>query len=162
MIKSPVFEISLSSIHSVHIPEDIARLFIDKGCSRVQVIASHEGKSITYYAALQKVRGNFVVMLNKPNQKKLDVFPNDYFQMQLLEDTSKYGVDVPEELTVVLESDPDAFEIFESLTMGKRRGLIYRVAAYKTSQTRIDKTLLMVDNLKRGIRDPKALFKRLG
>ncbi len=161
MTESPVFDISLSSMHSVHIPEDIARPFIDKGHNRVKVIVCFKGKTIGYHAALQKIKGNFVVMLNKPNQKKLGVFPNDYFQMQLVEDRSKYGVDVPEELTAVLESDPDAFKLFESLTMGKKRGLIYTVASYKTSQTRIDKSLMMTENLKRGIRDPKALFKPL-
>ena len=161
MIESPVFDISLSSMHSVYIPGEIAHLFIDKGHKRVKVTASFKGKTISYYAALQKNKDNYVVMLNKPNQKKLGVFPNDYFQMQLLEDTSKYGVDVPEELEAVFESDPEAFEIFESFTMGKRRGLIYSVAGYKTSQTRIDKSLLLAQNLKRGIRDPKTLFKPL-
>ncbi|MBT8234655.1 MAG: YdeI/OmpD-associated family protein [Bacteroidia bacterium] len=160
-MESPVFDIALSSIHSVYIPEDIARLFIDKGHNRVKVKVSFKGQSISYYAALQKIKGNFIVMLNKPNQKKLGVFPNDYFQMQLVEDTSRYGVDVPEELEAVFESDPDAFDIFESLTMGKRRGLIYSVAGYKSSQTRIEKSLVLAENLKRGIRDPKSLFKPL-
>ncbi|MDH3698891.1 MAG: YdeI/OmpD-associated family protein [Flavobacteriaceae bacterium] len=148
-------------MHSVQIPEEIAFIFIKQGYRRVKVKASFEGKSIEYYAALQKVKGNFILMLNKPNQKKLGIFSNDYFQIQLFEDTSKYGVDMPEELEAVLDSDPDAYEVFESLTLGKKRGLIYAVAAYKTSQTRIDKSLLMADNLKREIRNPKELFKPL-
>ncbi|WP_258848503.1 hypothetical protein [Polaribacter sp. WD7] len=40
--------------------------------------------------------------------------------MQLFEDTSKYGVDMPEEHEAVLMSDYDAYCIFESFTAGKK------------------------------------------
>ena len=70
-----------------------------------------------------------------------------------------YGVEVPEEFEAVLFSDPDAHDIFETLTPGRKRGLIYAIARYRNSQTRIDKTLLLCDRLKRGVRDPRELLK---
>ncbi|MEO1012933.1 MAG: YdeI/OmpD-associated family protein [Bacteroidota bacterium] len=75
--------------------------------------------------------------------------------------TSKYGVDVPEEFEAVLLSDHEAEKIFESLTAGKKRGIIYTIARYKNSQTRIDKSILLCENLKRGIRDQRDLLKPL-
>ena len=160
MIKSPVFEASLSGIHSFFVPKEIALPFLDQGHDRVQVRINFEEKEVGYYAALRPIKGRYPIMLNKANQKELGLFPNDYFRVQLLEDTSRYGVDLPEEFEAVMASDPEAQEIFDSLSMGKRRGLIYVVLRYKNSQTRIEKSLLLCENLKRGIRDPKELFHR--
>ena len=101
------------------------------------------------------------MMFGKRYQKELGLFPNDEFQLQFFEDTSKYGDEVPEEIEAVMLSDYDAYQIFETLTDGRKRGLIYAIARYKNSQTKIDKTLLLCENLKRGIRDPRELFKPL-
>lgn len=147
-------------MHSVQIPVEIATPFIEKSHKRVKVVASFEGKSLEIYAALNKWKdGSFSIMFSKNNQKTLGIFPNDYFQIQLLEDTSKYGVDLPEEFEAVMFSDYEAHQIFESFTPGKKRGIIYMIARYKNSQTRIDKAILLCENLKRGIRDNKELLK---
>ncbi|MEK6155559.1 YdeI/OmpD-associated family protein [Flavobacteriaceae bacterium 3-367] len=158
-MESPIFEVTLSGIHSLVIPENIVRPFLEKGHKRVRVRASFDGRDITFHGALQKWRGQYVLTFGKSNQKALGIFPNDYFQLQFFEDTSKYGVEIPEELDAVLLSDYEAYKIFESLTDGKKRGLIYMIARYKTPQTRIDKSLLLCENLKRGIRDAKELLK---
>ncbi|WP_161991923.1 YdeI/OmpD-associated family protein [Flagellimonas algicola] len=79
--------------------------------------------------------------------------------MQFFEDTSKYGVEMPEELEAVLSTDMDAETIFESFTDGKKRSIIYMISGYKNSQTRIDKSLLLCENLKRGVKDNKALLE---
>ena len=99
------------------------------------------------------------MMFGKRYQKVLGIFPNDYFQLQFFEDDSKYGVEMPEELDAVLQSDPEAFQIFDSFTDGKKRGIIYGVLSYKNSQTRIDKSILICENLKRGIRHNPDLLK---
>ena len=124
------------------------------------MIASFENKEIEFHAALKKEKtGLFRIYFSKAKQKELGVFPNDYFKLQIFEDTSKYGVDMSEELEAVLLSDYDAFQIFESLTPGKQRSIIYAISRYKASQTRIDKSILLTDNLKRGIKDPKLWLK---
>ena len=158
-MKSPVFEVSLQGSHSLVIPEDFALLFLDQGHKRVQVSAVFEGNSIRFYAALQKYNQQYVITFGKRYQKQLGVFPNDYFQLQLMEDTSKYGVEMPEELTAVLSSDDEAHRIFHSLTEGKIRSLIYMISRFKNSQTKIDKSIILADNLKRGVRDQKELLK---
>ena len=158
-MNSPVFEVSLRGSHSLIIPDAHALPFVEKGLSRVRVVANFEGSTLNFHAALQKYQGQFVMTFGKRYQKELGVFPNDYFELQLFEDDSKYGVEMPEELQAVLEADPEAFEIFESFTEGKIRSLIYTIARYKNSQTRIDKAIILTENLKHGVRDPRDLFK---
>lgn len=159
-MKSPVFEISVTgSSHSLVLPEKIIRPFLDENLKRVRAIASFNTKEITFYGAIQKRGDHHYMMFGKRYQKELGIFPNDYFKLQLFEDTSKYGVAMPEELEAVLLSDFDEYEIFESLTDGKKGGLIYAITRYKNTQTRIDKSLLMCENLKRGIREKRILLK---
>ncbi|WP_299256793.1 YdeI/OmpD-associated family protein [uncultured Aquimarina sp.] len=160
-MKSPVFETSLQSIHSILIPAEIAESFINQNHKRVVVQAQYQNKSVQFHAALQKRKELFSVMFSKKYQKQLGVFPSDYFQVQLLEDTSKYGVEMPEELEAVLQSDPEASEIFESFTAGKKRSLIYYVLGFKNSQTRIDKALIITENIRLGIKNPRELIKKL-
>ncbi len=160
-MKSSIFETSLTSNHSFIIPDKTAHLFIDKKHKRVLVKITYKSKSVTYHAALQKLKGSYYVTFNTSNQKELGIFPSDYFSVQLLKDTSKYGVEMPEEFEAVLQSDLEASEIFESLTDGKKRSLIYFILRIKKTQTRIDKALIITENLKMGIRDQRALIKRI-
>lgn len=159
-LKSKRFEISITgSYYSLLLPEDIIAPFLEKKLKRVKVKATFEGKELNFHGAIQKRNGMHYMMFGKRYQKELGVFPNDYFQLQFFEDDSKYGVEVPEEFDAVMLSDYDAFQIFETLTPGKQRGLIYAIARYKNSQTRIDKSLLICENLKRGIRNPMNMLK---
>jgi hypothetical protein len=160
VLKSPVFEISVTgSYYSLALPEHIIKPFLVKNLKRVKVKASFEGKELWFHGAIQKRNDNYYMMLGKRYQKELGIFPNDYFQIQFFEDDSKYGVELPEEFEAVMSSDYEAFKIFESLTAGRKRGLIYAIARYKNSQTRIDKTILLCENLKLGIRDPREMLK---
>lgn len=161
MLKSPVFEVTVKGTHGIDLPYEIVTPFIENGQKRVKVKAAFEKKNIEFHAALSKYKGKYMMMFSKAKQKELGLFPNDYFEMQFFEDTSKYGVEVPEEFEAVMLSDYDAFQIFESFTKGKQRGIIYGISRYKNSQARIDKSILVCENLKRGIRDNMALFKSL-
>jgi len=159
-LKSEPFEITITgTYYSLKLPEHIVKPFVEKNLKRVKATANFKGKELSFHAALQKRNGSYYMMFGKRYQKELGVFPNDYFQLQFFEDTSKYGVEVPEELDAVFSSDHKAFEVFESFTPGKQRGLIYAISRYANSQTRIDKSLLLCENLKRGIRDNRMLLK---
>ena len=161
-MKSEAFEITLTGkYYSLLLPDEIVSPFIEKKLKRVKVKASFQGKELVFHAAIQKRNGSFYMMFGKRYQKELGVFPNDYFRLQFFEDTSKYGVEMPEELDAVLISDYDAFEIFETLPIGMQRGLIYTIIRYKNVQTRVDKSLILCENLKRGIRDRRKLFSPL-
>lgn len=160
-MKPSSFETILNSSHTIIVPQTIVNLFIKAGHKRVIVEIAFNNKSVKFHAALQKYQGHYHVMFNKQNQKTLGILPNDYFEVTLTPDTSKYGVEMPEELDAVLQSDPEAYDIFESLSDGKKRSLIYYILKIKSSQNRIDKSLIITENLKRGIRDNKELIKKI-
>jgi len=160
-MKSEIFNIGLLDQYHLQIPEAIAEPFANAKQFRVKVRATFNGNSIEFYAAIKndKNTDDYRMMFGKRLQKELGVYQNDYFEMQLFEDISKYGVDMPEELEAVFKSDHQAFQIFESFTAGKQRSIIYTVIRIKTIQTRIDKALILCDNLKRGETNPMKLFK---
>ncbi len=161
MIKSQAFEVTLADKQSVLLPAVYISDFIKGNHKRVRVKASYEGQHIDFYAALKREKsGLHKIYFSKAKQKELGVFMNDYFQLQIFEDTSKYGVEISEELEAVLLSDYDAFTIFENLTPGKQRSIIYAIQRYKSPQMRVDKALILIENLKRGITDQKLWFKK--
>lgn len=160
-MKSNMFSIGLLDQYHLYIPSEIVQPFMVSKQSRVKAKATFKQNSIEFYAALKidKNTDDYKMMFGKRLQKELGVFQNDYFQMQLFEDTSKYGVEMPEELDAVFKTDHEAFTIFEGLTAGKKRSIIYTIVRIKNTQSRIDKALIMCENLKRGETNPVKLFK---
>jgi len=161
MLKSLPFEVTLADKQSVILPEEPIKAFIESGHKRIKVFAQFENQRIEFYAALKKEKtGLFRIYFSKAKQKELGVFMNDYFILEVSEDTSKYGVEMSEELEAVLLSDYEAYNIFENLTPGRQRSIIYTIGRFKSSQTRVDKAILLTENLKRGIMDPKLWLKK--
>ena len=147
-------------MHSLIIPKDVAEAFLQPDRNRVQITATFLDRQVHFHAALQKGdQGDYRITFGKQLQKQLGVFKNDFFTIELKPDQSKYGVEIPEELEAVLLTDLEAYDRFESLTPGRQRSIIYSIRRYKSPQTRVDKSLIVCENLKRGITDLKLLFK---
>jgi len=89
------------------------------------------------------------ITFSNPRMKKLHVREGDTVNVLLVRDFSKYGFDVPEEFEELLRQDDIARERFESLSMGKRRSIIYLILQVKSSQKRIEKSIFLLENLKR-------------
>ena len=102
------------------------------------------------------------IVLSKARMKKLDVHLNDEVKVELKRDFSKYGFDVPEEFTEVLNQDPEGKERFESLTMGTQRAIIYLVVQLKSSNKKIEKSIFFLENLKRAKKGEETMRNALG
>lgn len=158
-IKTPKFPVHISGTHGVSIPEEYAIVFLEAGQKRVQIKAFFKDHSIDFHGAIHKYQGQYLISFGKRYQKELGVFPTDFFEFQLIENTTEYGVEIPEAMKAVMESDPEGLSYFKNLTDGRKRGLIYYVKRFKTEQTQVDKALVIFENLKRGITDPRELIK---
>lgn len=160
-MKTEKLKLTHTNPHNIFIPNLVFKPFADKKMSRVKVEFIFNNIKLDFYAAIKKdkISGDYKMMISKQKQKELGLSLGDEFEIQLFEDTSKYGVEMPEELEAVLMSDYDAYKIFESFTAGKKRSIIYGVIRYKTSQQKIDKSLIMCENLKRGNHEPIKMFK---
>lgn len=159
MLSSERFEVSIEGSHGVVVPDAIAQPFSDAGHSRVALKAYFKDNEISFHGKLHRYNNRFMISFGKRYQKELGVDRIDFFELQIFENTTKYGVEVPEEFQAVLDSDPEALEGFEKLTDGKKRSMIYYVGRFKNSQTRIDKALIISENIKLGVTDPKEMVK---
>ncbi len=160
MKPSAKFEVNITGTHAVIVPHEHAQPFLDAGQTRVALTAFYQEKSVSFHAKLHERNGQITISFGKRYQKQLGVSSQDHFELQIEEDTSKYGVIMPEAFEAVLATDVVAFNLFEALTMGKKRSLIYYIDRFKSTQTQVDKSLVICENLKRGITDVKELIKQ--
>jgi len=78
----------------------------------------------------------------------------DTVTVHLEKNRSEYGFNVPEEFEEVLKQDPLANERFNTSTKGTHRAVIYLVLQIKSSQKRIEKSIFLLENLKRSPEKP--------
>lgn len=116
------------------------------------------GKPLLHCALLRSKTIGHYIMLGKSSREKLAVEFGDQLTIHIRKDKTKYQAEVPEELQVVLSTDPEAAEKFEALTDGKKRSIIHYVNRAKQSDTRINRALKLVDRVKMGVTNQKDLF----
>jgi Bacteriocin-protection, YdeI or OmpD-Associated/Domain of unknown function (DUF1905) len=96
---------------------------------------------------LPRAGGGGYIMLNKKHMKSAGCLSGDTIKVQLVPDTSRYGMPMPEELEEVLDQDPVGKDRFEKLTPGKQRNIIHFINSVKSSQLRIERALKLIGNL---------------
>ena len=116
-----------------------------------------------YCAIMPNGNGQYFIMVSKQLAKKLRISLGDKVQVSLLEDTSPYGMPMPEEFSQALELDEDGSLFFHKLTIGKQRSLIHLVRVPKSSEIRIRKSLVILEYLRKagGQLEYKALNEAL-
>lgn len=142
--------------HHFPVPDNIAEQFIDGGNRRVVCrVNSH----IEMRCALMRFHDTWCILLNKGNREKLGVDIDDKIEVELGKDRSEFGMEMPEELEVLLLQDEEGSEIFQKLTQGKQRTLIHIVSKVKNTNSRLNKVLAILQHLKES--EGKLDFKRL-
>ncbi|NNE28831.1 MAG: DUF1905 domain-containing protein [Saprospiraceae bacterium] len=143
--------------HNVIVPDDIVRAFKKNGISRLVVTFNGEVK--IHCAFTSTGDGQFFIHVNKDVQKKLGLALGSKIKVEVEEDTSKYGMAMPECFEVLLEQDPEGSDYFHALTAGKQRSLIYVIGKPKSEAKQLQKAIVILDFLKwnKGILDFKLL-----
>lgn len=144
-------------MHYVMIHDEILTPFLSKKIKRV--ICKINDTLDFHGAFMPKKEGGFYINIGSSICKKLNLKLGDEVTLSFTEDTTEYQFDMPEELTEVFYQDPDAFSVFEGLTDGNKRGLIYLVTMVKSSEKRIERALKIVEKLKMGITKPQLVMK---
>ena len=90
----------------------------------------------------------YFVLINKSLVKKLGLMVNTEVSLSLEKDTSEHGHEVPESFQMLLQQDDDGSHLFEQLTPGKKRSLIYIVGKVKNIDSQLNKGLAILDHLK--------------
>lgn len=106
-------------------------------------------KELTFHCGMLP-KGTFrYIMLSKEKMKLLNLEINDEISVEILPDNSEYGMDICAELQEVLFTDPDGNLLFEKLTAGKKRSIIYLISKVKNTELRIEKSFVLIEHLKR-------------
>ncbi|MEM6684998.1 MAG: YdeI/OmpD-associated family protein, partial [Bacteroidota bacterium] len=84
---------------------------------------------------------NFYIIIAKKHLDSINKKLGEEVYFKIEEDPDQLGVEMPEVLTVFLEQDSASKSIFDTLTNGKKRSLIYRIIATKDLDAKV-KTIL--------------------
>lgn len=123
-----------------------------------RVICTVNGNTI--HSAINKNKNiGYHIILGKKTKQKLNLELGESFELTLSKDDSDYQMDISVEFQEVLNTDPEGQILFEKLTPGKKRSLIYYVSSAKQSNTRINRAIKIMDNIKLGYKDLKEIMR---
>lgn len=104
--------------------------------------------SYTFSCGLNHLgEGNYFVMLTKDRMNNIGKSVGDSIAIQLVEDTSKLGIEIPEVLEILLEQDPRLNAKFAQLTPGKQRSIIFQMNKIKDLNKQVAKTIELIDTV---------------
>jgi hypothetical protein len=101
----------------------------------------HLDKKISFRCGLNHLGdGNFFIIVSGKNVELLKKKLGDPIHYKIEEDPDQLGVEIPEVLTVFLEQDEALKMIYNTITDGKKRSLIYSILKTKN----IDKQIIEI------------------
>ncbi len=139
------FEDSLWGFH-VKIPDDIYTSFAAQKIKRV--LMQIDDSEQLHSGFMPEGNGKYFLMLSKEVMKKFQLALNQSVEVFIVEDTTRYGMPISDEMKELLELDPDGEAFFHKLTPGKIRSLLHFVNKYKSSDKRIEKSVIILEHLK--------------
>lgn len=132
--------------HHVIVPQSITEQFVNGDNRRVIVRLNGSDELRSALMPINKVES--FILVNKEIRTNLGLSQGDEVVIEIEKDHSEFGMDVPEELTVLLDQEPEANTFFTALTPGKQRALIHIVSKVKNTNSRLNKALAIVHHLK--------------
>ncbi len=133
--------------HILHVPREKVADFGFKGNLRRVVCTLAESE--TFHCALFPSRGDYFITLSKALRKRLGLEADMQVAVELVPDTSKYGMPMPNELSEVLRQDADGKDLFEKLSPGDQRLFLKLIAFVKDEDRRITRSLVGIELLKK-------------
>jgi hypothetical protein len=134
-------------MHYLEVPKKIVQQLGGKLNMRLLCTVNH---AISFQCGLMALgEGRAYISLSSKRMKKLGVCFGDEVSVSLQADTSVYGMEMPEELSELLSQDEEGNRRFHLLTKGRQRYIIHYVSSVKSTQLRIDRAIMLIENLKR-------------
>lgn len=151
--------LSKLKLHHITVPAEIVD---EVGGIGTRLMCSINGNKAFHAGLVALGGGAAYITVNKNRMMKYDVEKGDMVEAVIELDNSKYGMEVPEELEALLEQDNEGARRFEMLTPGKQRYIIHYVSQVKSSQKKIDRAIMLINNLKTLPEDKFDFRKLLG
>ena len=127
----------------------VPREIVEKvGGYGTRLMCSLNGHEKMHAGLMSKGDGRGLIIVNKKKQKIWSINHNEEIIATIELDTSKYGMRMSEELEALLDQDVIGLEEFEKITPGQQRFIIHYVGTVKSSQKRIERAIMLIENLK--------------
>ena len=121
------------------ITADIVEKYEKKRATRLKCTIE---KRVSFSCGLNHLGdGNFFIIVATRHLKTLGKEAGELVTFEIFEDPNPLGVEVPEVLQVLIDQDPEAKEIYDGLTDGKKRSLIYSIKGIKDIDKQVQKIL---------------------
>ncbi len=130
--------------HFIALPTELAQRFSDAGHSRLR--GSINGTPFSR-AVFRAPNGELRLRFGMGWLRDAGLSVGDLVTVVLDEDQDADRVDVPHELATLLEADPVAEHLWEELTAGRQRSLVYGVERAKRPETRQRRAQAVVDQV---------------
>jgi Domain of unknown function (DUF1905)/Bacteriocin-protection, YdeI or OmpD-Associated len=96
--------------------------------------------------------GNFFVIVGSQKMKEIGKKSGDKVRFEIEEDPNPLGVDIPEVLEAVLEQDEELKSIYENLSLGKQRSVIFAIQKIKSIDKQIEGVRKYIDLVQQPMR----------
>ena len=103
----------------------------------VKVRGSIDGFEFRKYHLMPSGKGNLILAVKAEVRKKIKKQAGDYVHVILYPDNEP--LEVPAELLLCLEDDPEALQFFHSLSEDEQQNYVKWIYASKTDQTKVDR-----------------------
>lgn len=131
--------------HVIVVPNEKAETIMNaKGPTRI--LCSIKG-SAEFTCALNPRHGRYVIMASKQLIKQHKLETGVPFGISIRTDPHN-GLELPEELAEVLAQDDYGYQVFEKLNDGHKRGFIYYIRQARSVDSRIKRSLEIIEKIK--------------
>lgn len=124
--------------HFIRVPADVSKFFGTKG--RVRVLGTMNGEAIDR-ALIPDGEGGHEIIVGTDVRKKTKVAEGDKVNFEIYRNPSPDEIEIPEELTVAIEMEPEAVRKFAKMTPGVKRGMATWVNSGKLPETRVKRAV---------------------
>lgn len=144
-----------TGMHYVQILNDSALELVNSGHKRV---IADINKSIKLHCSIMRSnKVGYFIYLGSKVLAELKLKESDIVAIDFQKDNSEYQFEYPEEFQEVLNTDGDAMQIFNTLTDGHKRSLIYLITRVKSVDKRIERSLKIAEYIKQGISSAREI-----
>ena len=145
--KNPLIDLESNVWKSgIMVPLPIAEQFLPVNDKRVICTLNDQVK--IHVALMPKGNNTWFFNVNKETKKALNILNGAIVAVGIETDTTKYGMQAPEEFLELLKQDQEGRKVFEGLTMGKQRTLLHQVLMVRSSIKRVEKSIIIIEYLK--------------
>jgi Domain of unknown function (DUF1905) len=147
-----------SGMHYFLVDEKSIHKFISK--EKTRCICTLNNMISFHCALMKKKEGGYYIHIGSKTVKSLKIKLGNLVTASFSEDNTENKFELCEELNEVLNTDLKAKNIYDKLTEGNKRSLIYIVSLVKSSNKKIERALMIAEKLKAGITSAKEILKK--